>query len=158
MSLEMSIEVVRVKCDTELQEAFSVRMQVFVIEQKVPEEEELDAYDASAIHLLARVKTSTQDSKIVGTARLLDKGNGLGKIGRVAVLKEYRGMGVGAALMAKLEMTTIEEGFREIVLEAQLHAIPFYEKLGYIAEGGIFLDANIEHRLMRKSNPDVLPE
>ncbi len=147
----MKFEVIRVQSDTELQAAFSIRMQVFVQEQKVPVAEELDAYDETAIHLLARTVSAGSKDKFAGTARLLDKGNGLGKVGRVAVLEEFRGLGAGSEIMQAAERTARELGYNELILESQTHAIPFYEKLGYTAEGGIFLDANIEHRLMRKS-------
>ncbi len=157
MVSDLKIEIVRVVSDTDLQAVFSVRMQVFVIEQNVPSDEELDSYDATAVHLLAMINSSDRDSKIVGTARLLDKGNRLAKIGRVAVLKEFRGLGVGTELMNAAEYAAAEQGFIEILLEAQVHAIPFYEKLGYFAKGAIFLDANIEHRLMRKSISSKMP-
>jgi predicted GNAT family N-acyltransferase len=129
---------------------FAIRMTVFVEEQAVPAEEELDAYDLTAAHFLAR-RVDPNAAEIVGTARLLDKGHGVGKIGRVAVLREHRGQGVGALLMRRVEQEARASGYTELLLEAQIHALPFYEKLGYIAEGDIFLDCNIEHRLMRKS-------
>ena len=133
---------------TEEREAiFALRMIVFVEEQNVPPEEELDAYDITAAHFLA----STEQGEIIGTARLLDKGEGTGKIGRVAVLKAWRGRGTGALLMNAVERHARELGYRRLILDAQCYAIPFYAKLGYIVEGGIFLDANIEHRFMTKT-------
>ena len=135
----------------EREAVFAVRMTVFVEEQAVPPEEELDAYDVAAMHFLARLAADTTSSGIVGTARLVDKGHGTGKVGRVAVLREHRGQGVGALLMRHIEQAARASGFTELILEAQCHALPFYEKLGYVAEGDIFLDCNIEHRLMRKS-------
>jgi predicted GNAT family N-acyltransferase len=134
----------------EREAVFAIRMTVFVEEQAVPPEEELDAYDVSAAHFLARLSTDPRTSGIIGTARLLDKGHGVGKIGRVAVLREHRGQGVGALLMRRVEQAARANGYTELILEAQTHALPFYEKLGYVAEGDIFLDCNIEHRLMRK--------
>jgi predicted GNAT family N-acyltransferase len=125
-------------------------MTVFVEEQAVPPEEELDAYDADAVHFLARYAESEASEKIVGAARLLDRGNGVGKVGRVAVLPEHRGLGVGVLLMGCIEVTARERGFTRLDLDAQLHAIPFYEKLSYVADGDVFLDANIEHRHMSK--------
>ena len=135
---------------------FALRMAVFVEEQRVPPEEELDAYDVTATHFLVRVhpEASDEHAKIVATARIVDKCGGIGKIGRVAVLAEYRGLGLGAALMREIHQYAFRQGFRRLVLEAQCHAIPFYEKLGYAAEGAVFLDANIEHRHMWL----VLPE
>jgi len=131
---------------------FGVRMLVFVEEQQVPAEEELDAYDETATHFYMSDNAPHIEprGKIVATARLLNKGQGLGKIGRVAVLKEYRGMGNGASLMRFVETHARSAGYQRLALEAQCYAIPFYEGLGYIAEGEVFLDAGIEHRLMQK--------
>ncbi len=122
---------------------YAVRMKVFVEEQGVPPWEEMDEYDDVAEHFLVAV-----DGQVVGTARLVDKGEGVGKIGRVAVLPEYRGRGFGRDLMRQV----MEAGFRRfqtLMLDAQLAVIPFYEALGFAAEGDVFLDAGIEHRRMR---------
>ena len=148
-------EAAPVLTSEEREQAFVVRMRVFVDEQKVPPEEELDAFDRTALHFLARQVPAPphHPTGIVGTARLIDKGNGQGKVGRVAVLPEHRGHGVGHLLMQAVEQLAQDRGFQELILEAQCHAIPFYEKLGYVAEGAVFLDAGIEHRLMRKSIP-----
>lgn len=131
---------------------FAVRMVVFVEEQAVPPEEELDALDVTATHFLARLKKPSPDEPlgIVGAARLVDKGGGTGKIGRVAVLQEHRGRGAGALLMRVAEAAARAQDMTRVVLDAQCQAIPFYERLGYTAEGDIFLDAGIEHRLMWK--------
>jgi predicted GNAT family N-acyltransferase len=157
----MAIEIGQVETDDERSSVFSLRILVFVNEQLVPIEEELDGYDVTATHFLVRVRTSTHDRRwlIIATARLVDKGDGVGKVGRVAVMAEYRGLGFGACLMRFIENHARVRGYRRLELEAQRHDIPFYEKLGYIAEGRIFLDANIEHRYMslrltRKSAPD----
>ncbi len=142
-----------VQSNEEREAVFAVRMIVFVEEQAVPPEEELDALDMVATHFLARLidtSSSNTAASIVGAARLVDKGHGKGKIGRVAVLREHRGMGVGALLMQTVEQTARERGFAELVLDAQCYAIPFYEKLGYVAEGDVFLDCDIEHRFMSK--------
>ncbi len=144
-------EAAPITTSAEREAAFAIRMTVFVEEQAVPPEEELDAYDVTAAHFLARLAADPAPSVIVGTARLVDKGHGTGKIGRVAVLREHRGFGVGALLMRRVEQAAREQGYTELILEAQCHALPFYTKLGYLAEGDIFLDCNIEHRLMRKS-------
>ena len=140
-----------VTSSAEREAVFAIRMTVFVEEQAVPPEEELDAYDVTAAHFLARLASDPDPSGIVGTARLIDKGHSVGKIGRVAVLRNHRGHGVGALLMRRVEQAARSTGYTELILEAQCHALPFYEKLGYVAEGDIFLDCNIEHRLMRKS-------
>ncbi len=132
---------------------FAIRMVVFVEEQGVPPEEELDALDVVATHFLVRHMALPvgDPTDIVATARLVDKGGGVGKVGRVAVLRAHRGKGVGALLMRFIEETARAQGFHRLVLDAQLQAIPFYEQLGYVAEGEIFLDANIEHRFMQKT-------
>jgi predicted GNAT family N-acyltransferase len=133
-----------------LSEALSVRMRVFVEEQGVPASEEVDRYDSvgpgtPAVHVLARL-----GGEPVATARLLLDAHG-GEhphIGRVAVLAEHRGRHFGVAVMEALHAEARHLGFRGITLAAQLHAIPFYERLGYVARGPVFLDAGIEHRDM----------
>jgi predicted GNAT family N-acyltransferase len=111
----------------------------------------------TATHFLVRANPGLFDNPtgIIGTARLVDKDNGVGKVGRVAIAPEQRGKGVGALLMQFVEQTAREQGFSRLVLDAQIDAIPFYEKLGYLAEGDIFLDAGIEHRFMSKSLPPI---
>jgi predicted GNAT family N-acyltransferase len=129
----------------ELPACFEVRVRVFVDEQKVPFEEEIDAYDGVAQHFAAL----DDDGKVVGTARLIDAGDGIGKVGRVAVLQEARGKGSGREIM----LCVMREGyqrFHTLKLDAQLQVIPFYENLGFVAEGEVFLDAGIEHRLMKR--------
>ena len=117
----------------------------------MPPEEELDHFDVTATHFRLKYAFAPEvPERIVATARIVDKGHGVAKIGRVAVLKEYRGKGIGFTLMREVERYAARAGFNEALLEAQCHAIPFYEKLGYVAEGDIFLDAGIEHRLMRR--------
>lgn len=132
---------------------FAVRMLVFVEEQGVPPEEELDAYDLTAAQFLIRRTDLPADDPdaIVGTARLIDKGAGVGKVGRVAILKEFRGKGVGAQLMRSVESYAREQGFARLILDAQCSAISFYERLGYVGEGDIFLDCDIEHIFMAKA-------
>ncbi len=137
----------------EREAVFAIRMLVFVEEQAVPPEEELDALDVTATHFLVRQSGIATDDLwgIIGTARLVDKGAGTGKVGRVAILREHRGRGAGALLMRYVEETAHAQNFTRLILDAQLYAIPFYAKLGYIAEGEIFLDSGIEHRLMTKT-------
>lgn len=134
---------------------FGLRMTVFVEEQLVPEDEEIDAYDFLATHFYARALPDPADypEGIIGAARLVEKGDGVGKVGRVAIAQEYRGRGIGAQLMQFIAQTAQEMGFRRLILDAQCSAITFYEKLGYTAEGDIFLDANIEHRFMFQDLP-----
>lgn len=148
----MQYQAAVVKTPEEIESIFDLRIRVFVEEQKVPEEEELDAYDKVATHFLIRSLAPLADepSCIVGTARLVDKGSSVGKVGRVAILPAYRGLGLGKQLMLCVEEFAQTHGFHKLVLDAQCYAIPFYEKVGYIVEGDVFLDAGIEHRRMWK--------
>ena len=120
-----------------------LRRTVFIEEQGVSEADEVDDLDDQAIHLLA-----TQDGKPVGSARLLILGE-TGKIGRVCVLKEARGNGLGAALIrAAIEEFRQHPGVTRAKLGAQTHALGFYERLGFAAIGPEYLDAGIQHRDM----------
>lgn len=125
-------------------EAMAIRQRVFVEEQGVPPEEEADHLDDAAIHVLTRV-----DGRPAGTARMVVEGD-RGKIGRVAVLPEFRGRGVGVALMEALTRRARLSNLRELYLDAQVEALRFYERLGYTAEGPEFMDAGIVHRRMRR--------
>jgi predicted GNAT family N-acyltransferase len=120
---------------------FEIRRTVFVEEQHVPIDEERDECDETALHFLA-----TLDDKPAGTARVLLKGS-TAKITRVAVLRAARGHGIGEALMRHIESAVPVCRF---TLTAQLHALPFYERLGYVAEGEVFMEAGIPHRDMTK--------
>ena len=122
-------------------EATALRLAVFVVEQGVPEALELDEHDPLSLHALARDAAEQP----LGTARLLPDGH----IGRVAVARAARGAGIGAALMAALIGAARERGLAEVALSAQTHALAFYERLGFVAEGGIYDDAGIPHRSMR---------
>ena len=142
--------VVLVRTPDEMQEALSIRRRVFIEEQGVPEALEIDEYDAApalgrtALHVLARV-----DGVAVATGRLLlESDDGRVHIGRVAVLAEQRGRGYGRDVMLALHDIARECGVEVVTLAAQIHAIGFYEKLGYVARGPVFLDAGISHRLM----------
>lgn len=120
-----------------------LRRIVFIEEQGVSEADEVDDLDGEAIHLLARV-----DGVPVGSARLLVRGE-TGKVGRVCVLRQARGTGLGAALMrAAVEEFRKVDGVRRVKLGAQTHAIAFYERLGFTAEGPEYMDAGIPHRDM----------
>lgn len=119
-----------------------IRAAVFIDEQRVPVELEWDAFDAEALHWLARL-----DGQPVGTARLLRSG----QIGRMAVLREQRGRGIGAALLSAVIARADVLGRRELFLHAQSHAIPFYERFGFEAFGPEFLEAGIPHRTMRRT-------
>ena len=120
-----------------------LRFEVFVDEQGVPIEEERDALDDSALHLLA-----TDNGTPLGTARIVFMGD-TAKIGRVCVVKSARGTGLGAKLIeACVDAARARDGITRAKLGAQIHALGFYEKLGFEAYGDIYLDAGIEHRDM----------
>lgn len=123
-----------------------VREPVFVNEQKVPPEMEWDEKDPEAFHALAVDRAGNP----VGTGRLTRDGH----IGRMAVLKDWRERGVGKAILLHLMDRARAEGIAEIVLNAQLTAIGFYRRFGYIEEGEEFMDAGIPHKLMRLSLRD----
>ncbi len=133
------------KTPSDREAAMRIRFEVFVDEQQVPPELEPDEYDTDALHLLA-VNEST--GEVVGTARIVEKGSGVAKIGRVAVRKAWRGRGVGEALMRQAMTEAQAAGMTEAILDAQVPVIPFYERLGFVAEGPVFDDAGIPHRRM----------
>ena len=124
---------------------FRIRLEVFVHEQHVPVEEERDAHDPAALHFLA----VQEDGAAAGTARVLFRPAGIAKIGRVAVLKTARGRGLGAALIAAVEAELPLA--RSFALDAQVRALPFYRRLGYVAAGPAFMEAGIPHRHMVKN-------
>ncbi|WP_280540274.1 GNAT family N-acetyltransferase [Chromohalobacter sp. 11-W] len=114
----------------------AIRKVVFIEEQNVPQAEEWDGRDPQCLHFLLHV-----DDRPVGTARLLPDGH----IGRVAILEEVRGQGLGLHLMEATLVAAREAGHHAVHLDAQTYAIPFYERLGFTAHGDEFLDANIPH-------------
>jgi len=140
----MPVTVTIVQTPADRAVCYAIRKTVFVEEQAVPVELELDEYDDAATHFLLR-----DGGAPLGTARLLDK-HGRAKIGRVAVLKEARGRGLGLVLMRAVMDEARRQGFAEAVLDSQTYAIPFYEQLGFVAEGDEFDDAGIPHYLMRR--------
>lgn len=128
------------------QACFDIRRAVFIGEQQIPEAEEWDAYDATCLHYLAEA-----DGDPAGTARLIAKGTSA-KIGRVAVLPAYRGTGLGADIMRAVMADAGKRGFVQAELESQVYAIPFYARLGFVAEGPEYDDGSgILHKMMRAS-------
>ena len=123
--------------------AAAIRHDVFVDEQKVPADIELDEFDAVSLHALALDAAGTA----VGTGRLLPDGH----IGRMAVLASARGAGVGAALLQALLAAARERRMREVRLNAQTQALGFYQRFGFTPEGDVFDDAGIAHKAMRRS-------
>ena len=127
---------------TDWAQAQAIRFAVFVNEQRVPFEEEIDEHDATAYHLLALL-----DSRPVGTGRLVIEGD-TGRIGRMAVLPAARGQGVGGAILQGLMQEAERRGLRTLYLAAQLHARSFYARHGFVPSGPHFLDAGIWHQRM----------
>lgn len=120
-----------------------LRRVVFILEQGVSLEDEVDGRDPEARHLLV-----WHGGVAVGTARLLVEGE-VGKVGRVCVLEQARGMGMGADLIRfAVEVFRGVPGVRKVKLGAQIHALGFYERLGFVAEGPVYMDAGMEHRDM----------
>jgi len=123
-------------------QAAPIRVAVFVEEQGVPPDLEMDEMDAQCLHALA-----FQGERAVGTGRLLPDGH----IGRMAVLKEFRGQGVGGAVLAKLMGAAKSRGDREVLLSAQVHAVPFYREYGFEVFGEVYQEAGIPHQDMRRA-------
>jgi predicted GNAT family N-acyltransferase len=122
--------------------AAPIRFTVFVEEQRVPREIELDEMDPRSVHAVA-----FENDLPVGTGRLLPDGH----IGRMAVLKERRGRGIGGLILQRLMDEARKRGDREVALSAQVHATAFYRAHGFVEEGAEYLEAGIPHRDMRRS-------
>lgn len=135
----------KIEPTTDLAACLALRRTVFIEEQGVPEDREIDGLDSTAIHLLA-----TRDGQPVGSARIVLDGD-TGKIGRVCVLPRARGTGLGAALIrAALDVLRVQPGITRAKLGAQTHALGFYEKLGFTPYGPVYDDAGIPHRDMTR--------
>jgi predicted GNAT family N-acyltransferase len=139
------VEVRVVSSEQELHDAFSVRKQVFINEQNVPEEEEIDQFEDEAVHFVLYNNGMPAGA---GRFRTVD---GNGKVERICVLKENRQSGSGKAIMDKIEEHAKKQGLPALKLNAQTQAIPFYEKLGYQVISEEFMDAGIPHRTMKKT-------
>ncbi|MDH6127193.1 GNAT family N-acetyltransferase [Kitasatospora sp. GP82] len=132
-----------------------IRREVFIDEQNVPEELEYDEYDGTSVHLLALA----EDGSPLGTGRLIHGEQALrltgrtGRVllGRLAVVKAARGTGLGAELVRAIEQAGRGRGGVELELHAQVQALGFYERLGYVAEGPVYDDAGIPHRTMTRA-------
>lgn len=131
--------------DQEREDAFFVRRKVFVEEQGVPLALELDELDKTADHFVVYTNTTP-----IGAGRIRETNEGIGKVERVCVLPEYRGMNLGKLIMKALEDHAATKDFEKIILNAQSYALPFYEKLGYVITSPEFMDADIPHRAMEK--------
>jgi len=138
----LALKIKRVSSQLELVQVFTIRIRVFVQEQRVPAEIELDTDDQRAVHFLA-----ISSGRAVGTARVVMR-HGEAKIGRMAVLKSYRRKGVGAALLKRTILAAKRLHARRIYLHAQVAVTGFYERMGFRAVGRVFDEAGIAHRKM----------
>ncbi|MEM6896989.1 MAG: GNAT family N-acetyltransferase, partial [Pseudomonadota bacterium] len=127
----------------------AMRRMVFINEQGVSEADEVDGKDKDAVHLLASL-----NGYPVGAARVLrldQMENPTVKIGRVCVLRDHRGKGIGEAILEQCHKSARSLGATRAILGAQVSALAFYERLGYRAYGEVFDDAGIDHRMMEKT-------
>ena len=118
-----------------------VRRQVFIIEQKIPESDEWDDADENSSYVLV----FSEKRDVVGTGRIEPNG----KIARLAVIAEYRGQGVGSAMLTRLVEEARKKGFGQVFLHAQTHALKFYKKFGFVSDEEIFSEGGIPHVLAR---------
>jgi len=139
-----AVRVLRVTSDEDREAAYAVRRLVFQDEQHVPLELEFDTDDDRALHLIAKA-----GDVVVGTGRLVLHPD-FAKIGRMAVLREWRRHGVGRALLQALMAEAVRSGARRALLHAQVQAIGFYERSGFIAISEEFDEAGIPHRRMER--------
>ncbi|WP_096199130.1 GNAT family N-acetyltransferase [Bacillus sp. FJAT-45350] len=138
----MKIEIVT--NEKQRKDAYQVRTIVFVEEQKVPVELEIDEHEEEATHFVVY-----DGEKPIGAGRFRSV-DGYGKVERICILKEYRGRNVGKDLMIKIEEVAQQEGFKALKLNAQIQAETFYKNLGYVTYSDEFLDAGIPHVSMKK--------
>lgn len=128
----------------EKQDAFFIRECVFVKEQKVPVELELDEFDSKAIHFVGY-----KNDKPIAASRLRSLDNS-GKLERICVLKDYRGKAYGREMIKEMEKQIVSSGISNSILNAQTHAVSFYKRLGYETISEPFMDAGIPHVTMKK--------
>lgn len=141
----LSLKIKIAETASEKEAAFNVRKKVFVDEQEIPIELELDEYDETATHFIC-----TYNEEVVGASRLriIDD---YGKLERICILKEYRGMHFGRQIIAMMESVISKLGFDQATLNAQVSAQGFYKKIGYKkTPKDPFMDAGIEHVTMIK--------
>lgn len=133
------------KTEDQIQEVFNIRRTVFVEEQQVPLEEEIDEYENDSTHFVLYDQNHAVGA---GRFRVLE---GVGKVERICVLKSLRGKGAGRELMLAIEEYAKRQPLSQLKLNAQTYAIPFYEGLGYKVTSDEFMDAGIPHKTMKKT-------
>jgi predicted GNAT family N-acyltransferase len=139
------IEVREARDADERAALLGLRHEVFVSEQGVPLDLEIDEHDETALHIVA-----VENGELLGTCRVLQAGE-QAKFGRLVVARHARGRGIGAALLAEAERQARAVGCARMVLSAQTSAMGLYERAGYTARGDVYLDAGIEHVTMEKA-------
>lgn len=139
------MNVVKVEKENQLKDAFSVRVKVFVDEQKVPPEEEIDQFEDVATHFVVY-----DHGKPIGAGRLREL-DGYGKLERICIAADYREKGIGKLIMDTIEAEGKNQGYHGFKLNSQTQAIGFYRKLGYEVCSDEFLDAGIPHVTMKKT-------
>ncbi|MBM7717336.1 GNAT family N-acetyltransferase [Siminovitchia sp. FSL H7-0308] len=145
------MEVIRATTEDQLQDAYAIRKKVFVEEQHVPLEIEIDDHENDSSHFVLY-----DENKPVGAGRFRIL-NGKGKVERICILPSYRGKGAGLKVMKKIEEFASDLYIKELVLNAQTSAIPFYTKQGYEVVSEEFFDAGIPHRTMKKTLKHTSP-
>ena len=142
----MNVQIRQAKTDLDYIFVRNIRIKVFVIEQQIPWQWEFDRYDESAIHLLAEF-----NNQIIGTGRLYQSENDFEhKLGRMSVLKEFRGKGLGTKILKQFEIIAKEKNISKIYLEAQSDKLDFYLKENYVIKGNEYIMDGISHKLMFK--------
>ena len=136
----MRIERANWSSSVERDAMIAIRHEVFVVEQEVPIALELDGADSECLHLLAL----DSEGRAIGTARMQPDGH----IGRIAVVEPWRRRGVGSRLVEVLVESAREAGLTSVDLDAQVHALGFYQKLGFEPRGDVFMEAGISHQTM----------
>jgi predicted GNAT family N-acyltransferase len=139
------LRIVAIETPEQMRAAQAIRRRVFIEEQHVPEEIEMDSDDAQAFHALAIL-----DGEPAGCGRYVAHGDYV-KIGRMAVLQELRAQGIGRRILEFLMSTARERGYRRAILHAQLSAEGFYLKNRYASVGAVFEEAGILHRKMERA-------
>lgn len=148
MKADHAVRVRRVPWASNAHALRQIREAVFIIEQQVPREEEWDDQDEGAEHFIAE----DANNRAVGCARLLPTG----QIGRMAVLRDQRGCGIGQRLLEAALDAARMHGMHTVFLHAQTHALEFYRKSGFVAHGDEFMEAGIPHREMtQRLNPSL---
>lgn len=140
------MKAVEVTNKAQYEDALSIRKEVFIEEQKVPFELEVDEFEESSIHF---VVYDGEEPIAAGRLRPLDQNNA--KVERICVKQTFRGKGIGKLIMDKIETLAKEKDFTTLKLNAQTHAEKFYELIGYQTYSDIFMDAGIPHVSMKKS-------